>query len=81
MVLYEGYYTAAYEGLAAKELDETIYVVAVSTSGGEEYTTEVIAYRLATYCNSASSKGTVYKALGEATVVYSYYAKIFFKES
>ena len=43
------------------------------------YTTEVIAYSLATYCNSASSKGTGYKALGEATVVYSYYAKIYFQ--
>ena len=65
----------AVEGIAAKEIDQTIYVAAYYKSGGITYTTSVIAYSLGRYCESIAGNGN---AFGAATAIYGYYAKAYF---
>ena len=66
---------AAVAGIAAKQLDETIYVAAVYTSDGVSYPTKVIAYSLGNYCKTVAASG---EAFGAATAVYGFYAKAYF---
>ena len=66
---------AAVAGIAAKSIDETIYVAAVYTSGGVSYPTNVIAYSLGNYCKTIAANG---ESFGAATAVYGYYAKAYF---
>ena len=65
----------AVEGIAAKEIDQPIYVVAYYKSNGVTHTTSVIAYSLGRYCESIAANGN---AFGAATAVYGYYAKAYF---
>ena len=66
---------AAVEGIAAKDMDKTIYIAAIYKSGGKTYTTSVIAYSLGKYCQTIAAKDD---ALGAAAAVYGYYAKAYF---
>ena len=66
---------AAVEGIAAKSIDETIYVAGFYTSGGVSYPTSVISYSLGNYCKTIAANG---EAFGAATAVYGYYAKAYF---
>ncbi len=66
---------AAVEGIAAKDMDSTIYVAAVYTSNGTSYPTNVISYSLGQYCKTVAANG---EAFGAATAVYGYYAKAYF---
>ena len=66
---------AAVEGIAAKSIDETIYVAGIYTSGGVSYPTSVISYSLGKYCETIAANG---EAFGAATAVYGYYAKAYF---
>ena len=66
---------AAVEGIAAKDMDKTIYVAAIYKSGGQVYTTSVIAYSLGKYCETIAGNGNEF---GEAAAVYGYYAKTYF---
>lgn len=66
---------AAVEGIAAKDMDKTIYVAAIYKSGGQVYTTSVIAYSLGKYCETIAANGNEF---GEAAAVYGYYAKSYF---
>ena len=66
---------AAVEGIAAKSIDETVYVAALYTSGGVTYSTGVIAYSLGQYCKTIANNG---EAFGAATAVYGFYAKSYF---
>ena len=68
-------YGAAVEGIAAKQIDETIYVAAIYTSNGVAYPTGVVAYSLGNYCKTIAANGT---AFGAATAVYGFYAKAYF---
>ena len=70
-----GNWGAAVEGIAAKQIDETIYVAAVYTSAGVSYPTNVISYSLGNYCKTIAANG---EAFGAATAVYGYYAKAYF---
>ena len=70
-------YTAAVEGIAAKQIDDAVYVAAVYTSGGTSYYTPIVSYSLGTYCKTIAESG---EAFGEATAVYGYYAKAFFAD-
>ena len=75
MVLDGSDWFAAVDGIAAKEIDKTIYVAASYTSGGVTYNTNVFAYSLGNYCESVAEQGNVFCA---ATAVYGYYAKSYF---
>ena len=71
-------YTAAITGIAAKDMDSTYYVAVVYRSNGQTYCSGVLAYSLATYCNSkAAAEGTI-SDLAKATAVYGYHAKQLF---
>ena len=70
-----GEWYAAVEGIAAKSVDETVYVAAMYTSGGVSYPTGIIAYSLGKYCQTIAANGN---AFGAATAVYGYYAKAYF---
>jgi len=70
-----GEYTAAVEGIAAKAIDEPVFIAAVYTSGGTSYPTNIIGYSLGAYCKNLAANGN---AFGAATAVYGYYAKAYF---
>ena len=63
------------EGIAAKAIDETVYVAGFYTSNGVAYPTGIIAYSLGNYCKTIAANG---EAFGAATAVYGYYAKAYF---
>lgn len=66
---------AAVEGIAAKELDGTVYVAAVYEAAGERYCSGVLAYSTGAYCAAQAAAGN---ALAEAAAVYGFYAKAHF---
>ena len=66
---------AAIEGIAAKSMDETIYVAGIYTSNGVSYPTSVISYSLGRYCETIAAQNN---AFGAATAVYGFYAKAYF---
>ena len=66
---------AAVECIAAKSIDETIYVAGFYTSNGVSYPTSIISYSLGNYCKTIAANG---EAFGAATAVYGYYAKAYF---
>jgi hypothetical protein len=68
-------YTNAIEGIAAKAIDEPVFIAGMYTNGGTNYTTPVIGYSLGAYCKNVAAKGN---ELGMATAVYGYYAKAYF---
>ena len=79
MTLSGSEYLGIVSGIAAKEIDQTLYVSAVFTSGGEECTSGVLAYSLGYYCKSKAADSTSpMQSLAAATGVYGYYAKQYF---
>ncbi len=73
-----GIYTASINGIAAQNMDDTIYVSVVYTSQGESLSTGVISYSFADYCKAVAEKNTDTQELAQAAIVYSYYAKKLF---
>ena len=74
-----GCYWAAIGDIAAKELDQDVFVCGVYEADGQVYSTGVIVYSLGYYCVNKAEKGSeTFEPLAEATVVYSYYAKQYF---
>ncbi len=75
----EGQYWGAVSGIAAKQLDETIYVAGVYTSEGETHCTGVIAYSLGCYLASVAADDTSdAQALAQAAAIYGSCAKNYF---
>ena len=72
-------FKAAVEGISAKRIDETIFVVGVYESNGVTYSTGVLAYSLGKYCEQqAAGSNAALAAMAQATAVYGYYAKAYF---
>ncbi len=72
-------YYAKVSGIAARQIDESVYVTGCYTSGGISYSTGIIAYSLGAYCESiAADDNSDTQALGAATAVYGYYARNYF---
>ena len=70
---------ASIDGIAAKDLDKTVYVCGVYEVDGETFTTGIIRYSLGVYCvNKAANGSEAMKPLAAATAVYGYYAKVYF---
>ena len=66
-------------GIAAKELDETVFVLGVYAYQGITYTTGVLNYHVGKYCTTLAAKDTSEQQdLAKATAVYGYYAKEYF---
>ena len=70
-----GSYIGAVEGIAAKSIDEAVYVAAQYSDGSTTYYSPVIGYSLGQYCKTLAANGN---AIGSATAVYGYYAKAYF---
>ncbi len=70
-----GEYLAVVDGIAAKYLDQGVYVAFVYSDGTTNYSTGVLAYSIGTYCNTVASGNGSQAALAKATAVYGYYAK------
>ena len=74
----DGSYHCAITGIAAKDLNQTIYVAGGYKSGSTNHCTGVLPYSIGTYCASQFSKATAAKDLAAATAVYGYYANAYF---
>lgn len=71
--------TGVVEGIAAQNLDDTIYVVAGYRSDGVSYCTGVLPYSIGAYCVSqVSNAAAEMKPVASAIAVYGYYAKAYF---
>ena len=71
-------YWASFPGIAAKDMDKTIFACGVYEKDGVTYSTGVISYSLARYCISRVSAGGDFAELAAATAVYGYHAKTYF---
>lgn len=77
--LVDGQYQGDISGISAKNLDETIYVAAGYNSNGTSHCSGVLPYSIGAYCVSQAAKGGDVQQLAQATAVYGYYAKQYFK--
>lgn len=66
------------EGIAAKSLDETVYVCAVYSSGDTQCCSGVLAYSIGAYCTQQAGLATSAQPLAAAAAVYGNYAKAYF---
>ena len=82
MVATEGVnqFWAKYDGIAAKEMDETVYVCGVYEVDGVTYSTGVIAYSMAKYCIGKAEISCEIQDFAKAIAVYGYHAKTYFKK-
>ena len=71
-------YQAAVENIAAKDLDDTVYVACVYSDGTTQYCSGVLAYSIGAYCSAQAAKTGTLADLAAATAVYGYYAKQLF---
>ena len=74
-----GEFEGIVEGIAAKDLDDTIYVTAGYRSGGVSYCTGVLPYSIGAFCVSQANTGNeLMKPLAQSIAVYGYYAAAYF---
>ena len=78
MTVVNGAYQPSVTGIAAKDIDKTIYAVGVYESDGVTYTTGVISYNLNTYFDILPQVRPACQGVCEAAVVYCDYAKLYF---
>jgi hypothetical protein len=72
-------YVGSYAGIAAKQIDETVFVAGVYTSDGVRYSSPVISYSLGAYCAEQIANGSAtMQEFAKATAVYGNYAKAYF---
>lgn len=71
-------YQAAVEGIAAKDLDDTVYVACVYSDGETQYCSGVLAYSIGAYCVTLAAKTGTLADFAAATAVYGYYARELF---
>ena len=76
-IVNNGFYTGIYEGIAAKDIDRTVYVLAVYESDGETCMSGIVSYSIEQFSRSQVSRGTVNAPMCEALTIYSYYAKLY----
>jgi hypothetical protein len=75
MTLENGTYTAVSHEIAARYLDKTVYVAAVYRCGDVLYSSGVLAYSIAAYCQDPPAG---VEALATAAAIYGCTAKQFF---
>ena len=74
-------YEGIVEGIAAKDLGDTIYVVAGYRSDGVSYCTGVLPYSIGSFCVSQANNGdALMKPLAQAIAVYGCYASAYFAQ-
>ena len=81
MTVQNGEYMGVSPEIAAKELDETLYVAAFYETEGETYCSGVLAYSLAHYCKShADNAASDMNAFANAAAIYGCAAKSYFAQ-
>ena len=80
MDLESGTFTGFVGGIAAKDINDTVYAATVYTGNdGVTYSTGVLAYSLGAYCSNMVANGSEnMSALAAATIVYGFYASAYF---
>ena len=77
--LSAGEHFGNYTGIAAKQIDETVFVAGVYESGGVRYSSPVLCYSLGAYCADQISSGSeTMQNFAKATVVYGDAAESYF---
>ena len=72
-------YVGAFTDLAAKQIDETVFVCGVYECDGVRYSTGVLAYSIGAYCLDRIANGSeTMQQLANATAVYGLCAKSYF---
>ena len=74
----DGSYQCTITGIAAKNLNQTIYVAGGYMSGSTNHCTGVLPYSIGTYCAAQVSNASAAKDLAAATAVYGSYANAYF---
>ena len=74
----DGQYRGDMAGIAAKNIDQAIYVAAVYSDGTTTWTSGVLGYSIGAYCATQATKGGTIADLAMATAVYGYHAKQYF---
>jgi hypothetical protein len=76
--LENGSYYQCFDIIAPKELDDTVYVVAMYyDTDGNYHCTGLIPYSISQYCMNTANSPTMGN-LSQATAMYGYYAKEYF---
>jgi hypothetical protein len=75
MTLENGSYSASSDEIAARYLDQTVYVAAVYESNGVRYCSGVLPYSIAAYCQKPPAG---VQALATAAAIYGCTAKAYF---
>ncbi len=80
MTLENGTFIGFVGGIAAKDINDTVYAATVYTGNdGVTYSTGVLAYSLGAYCANMVNKGSEdMRDLAAATIVYGFYASAYF---
>lgn len=74
-----GEYFGSYTGIAAKQVDETVFVAGVYESEGVRYSTSVVPYSVGAYCADRVAYGSdTMKVFAAETAVFGHYAEIYF---
>jgi hypothetical protein len=71
-------YSGVVSGIAAKDLDQTVYVTFIYSDGATEYCAGILNYSIGDYCISKANGTDNTADIAAATAVYSYYAKLMF---
>lgn len=75
----EGQYWGQVAGIAAKQIDEAVFVVGVYEYDGVSYCTGVRCYSVGEYCRTVAGRDdSDQQSLAVATAVYGYHAKAYF---
>ena len=73
-----GQYRCDLEGIAAKGVNDAVYVAAIYSDGTTTWSSGVLGYSIGVYCANQAAKGGAIADLAKATAVYGYHAKQFF---
>lgn len=71
-------YGATVHGIAAKDLDRSVYVAFCYSNGTVDYCSGILAYSIGEYCTSQATGTHALAPFAAATAVYGYYAKLMF---
>ena len=71
-------YRGDIEGIAAKNIANSVYVAAVYSDGTTTWTSGVLGYSIGAYCSSMAKGTDAMADLAMATAVYGYHAKQYF---
>ena len=79
MTINGSFYQGTVDGIAAKELDKTVYVLAVYESDGETCLSGITSFSVEHYCRSQAAVTGKNQEMCQMLTIYSYLAKLYFK--